>query len=1007
MKLHLSLILIVLTLLPQTVYAFTCRQPSFEENFRRAHSIFVGEIIDGIGGTKCGSKQMTFKVLETFKGNPDKEVEIYSTDACSQGGMYLTKGETYLLFTRYNSKVEGRSPFSVGACSGTTHISRAPLDELKFKVSQINALDEALSKASSDNIYPILRIKAEILLEREDYEALALVLQEILKNAPEDYWAIKNLMEVYQSLDKPEAIWELYQNKLAVFNAPSHARDRKKDHYPYVSYAAVSLGIPYEKWKQLTLRGVSLENSIRENQKFYSVSMEDVRIDNSSFANSDFSSGRITEARMHNLDFSGSTFLGSSFNDVTFSSSNLAGANFNRATFLNTRFSQANAANANFAATIFEGGYIQNVQFNEADFSSAKLQNITLNDVDFSNAVFSDTEFVSSKYNCGTKWPEGFDPDPIALVLEDRSCERREAQQEELEKEVKMTTGDGKDYSYQELDKEDLRGLDLTNTTFQEAKIKNTQFDYSTLDNVNFNWAGISAGQFNNTLITNVDWSYASLTQPSFTSASITKTSFKNSVIHASRFTNSQIKDTDFSGSKIKGGWIEGTSFENVDFKDTYVLNINISGSTFTNNDFTNAKLNGLNFNNTRRGESAPSVFKNSDFKNASIEEANLAGVDFTGSNLSKASLLLSKYDCSTIWPKNFNPSKKGAVLPSDACETTNYTPPVLPQDLSGRDLTNLNLRNADLSNHILKGAKLSGSNLSGADLKKADLTAVEFNCDTIWPENFDPIKAGAYLEPRIGDDCIEDFGSANLSGKDLSGLNLFYAPFASADLTKANLKNASLGRADLFKANLTNADLSGAELSSANLRQAIVQGAKYDCNTLWPEYFNPEENGAVLTEKECVQSNKQVMAGVRALLSDWRKPKISPEEKTIISDEELPWFSSQAREISNIEFKNSMMRKAYLDGKTFYEVSFINVNLRDSKFKNSKMINVDFRGSDLTKADFYNTRMENVSFEGANISGVNFDRSEFKNVNWSDAIFDCETKGTPLTKNECLRGAP
>ena len=100
-------------------------------------------------------------------------------------------------------------------------------------------------------------------------------------------------------------------------------------------------------------------------------------------------------------------------------------------------------------------------------------------------------------------------------------------------------------------------------------------------------------------------------------------------------------------------------------------------------------------------------------------------------------------------------------------------------------------------------------------------------------------------------------------------------------------------------------------------------------------------------------------------------------------------------------------MRKAYLDGKTFYEVSFINVNLRDSKFKNSKMINVDFRGSDLTKADFYNTRMENVSFEGANISGVNFDRSEFKNVNWSDAIFDCETKGTPLTKNECLRGAP
>ena len=74
--------------------------------------------------------------------------------------------------------------------------------------------------------------------------------------------------------------------------------------------------------------------------------------------------------------------------------------------------------------------------------------------------------------------------------------------------------------------------------------------------------------------------------------------------------------------------------------------------------------------------------------------------------------------------------------------------------DLRGADLGGANLGSADLSRADLSGANLhtsdlSDATLSGADLRDAELTdaimnGATFDDYTTWPDDFDPISAGA-----------------------------------------------------------------------------------------------------------------------------------------------------------------------------------------------------------------------------------------------------------------------
>lgn len=70
---------------------------------------------------------------------------------------------------------------------------------------------------------------------------------------------------------------------------------------------------------------------------------------------------------------------------------------------------------------------------------------------------------------------------------------------------------------------------------------------------------------------------------------------------------------------------------------------------------------------------------------------------------------------------------------------------------------------------------------------------------------------------------------SRNLSGKNMSGLQLVGANLSGSNLKGSDLSHANLERADLGEANLERANLTGANLKMANLRLAGIPAANLD----------------------------------------------------------------------------------------------------------------------------------------------------------------------------------
>ena len=105
------------------------------------------------------------------------------------------------------------------------------------------------------------------------------------------------------------------------------------------------------------------------------------------------------------------------------------------------------------------------------------------------------------------------------------------------------------------------------------------------------------------------------------------------------------------------------------------------------------------------------------------LERSQLSGANLSGCNLIRANLF-------------------GAIMNRVNLHQANLR----GANLGSARLRKANLRGAVMDSANLIGADLRGANLQTANLQNADLTNSEFDSDTKWPSNFDPIEAGAIL---------------------------------------------------------------------------------------------------------------------------------------------------------------------------------------------------------------------------------------------------------------------
>ena len=153
--------------------------------------------------------------------------------------------------------------------------------------------------------------------------------------------------------------------------------------------------------------------------------------------------------------------------------------------------------------------------------------------------------------------------------------------------------------------------------------------------------------------------------------------------------------------------------------------------------------------------------------------------------------------------------------------------------DLVNLDLSCQDFRDEDNKRNKIKHFRtkkgkyfvLDFVNLTGADLTRVDLTGVKLNGSNLTGADLtraDLTEAKLILANLTG----ADLARADLIGANLTGADLTEAILTVANLTRADLRGADLTRADLRGADLTGADLTGANLTGADLREADLREA-------------------------------------------------------------------------------------------------------------------------------------------------------------------------------------
>lgn len=248
---------------------------------------------------------------------------------------------------------------------------------------------------------------------------------------------------------------------------------------------------------------------------------------------------------------------------------------------------------------------------------------------------------------------------------------------------------------------------------------------------------------------------------------------------------------------------------------------------------------------------------------------------------------------------------------------------------------------------------------LTGADLSQLDLQGADFT--------------DALLE------------SVSFAGSDLTGARFDGAVLAHADLRGAKAENArfakaNLGASDLTGANLTGADLTEAVLARATLQEAILVGATLrHVNSMEAKFQRADLRRAVARELMFMELDLTGVKLAGADLSDalfykCRGADVSFAEATM-AKASLVECALERPDFRGAQLENlRVVMECALPGAIFIDAKMETASLRDAKladadFSRAQARAIDLSGADLTRARFYRTFVREGRFVRATLT--------------------------------------
>jgi len=210
------------------------------------------------------------------------------------------------------------------------------------------------------------------------------------------------------------------------------------------------------------------------------------------------------------------------------------------------------------------------------------------------------------------------------------------------------------------------------------------------------------------------------------------------------------------------------------------------------------------------------------------------------------------------------------------------------------------------------------------------------------------------------------EFAHVDLSGANLSGVNLREVNLSGANLTGVNLSWAFLSRANLTGACLRQADLRSASLNSAKLNQAILSGANLSKADLRMAYLQEADlNWAVLEDADLGGANLQAAKLDQVNLE---RAKLGCVQMMAA---ELMEANLRRANLAGANLEQANLREAHLDEANLREVNLVRANLIEANLSGAYL-----RQSDLTEADLHRVVLSGADLSEANLTGADLSRA-------------------------------
>jgi uncharacterized protein YjbI with pentapeptide repeats len=247
--------------------------------------------------------------------------------------------------------------------------------------------------------------------------------------------------------------------------------------------------------------------------------------------------------------------------------------------------------------------------------------------------------------------------------------------------------------------------------------------------------------------------------------------------------------------------------------------------------------------------------------------------------------------------------------------------------DFSGYDFSGMNLDGVQFVESKLHGANISGTELLGANLQGVLASNLQGIPKSL-PVDYQ-LRFGFFLGPA------STLNGVNLSGKNLTSINLFSCSMAgskldSTNLTQANLSGCFLTGSSMTKANLTKGNLRGSYLTNANLSGATLTGANIASATLGTANLTSVVSGGLRGIPKSLPKNWKLVGGylvgpsaklVNAKLSKLNLSKIDLSKVDLkgadLTGSNLSLCNLQGASLAGAKLGGAIMQNAKLDSKS------------------------------------------------------------------------------------------